>query len=37
MQCFQDPVQSNVNNLNNVKRDACRFLVTKEGISEILS
>ena len=35
MQWIHDPTQSNVDNLNNVKRDASRhFQVKKEGISE---
>jgi hypothetical protein len=35
MQWMQDPSQSNVDNLNNVRRDANKtFQEKKEGISE---
>jgi len=34
MQWIHDPTQSNVDNLNNVTRDASRHFRKKEGISE---
>jgi hypothetical protein len=34
MQWLQDPNQSNVDNLNNVRREAGRYFRKKEGISE---
>ena len=34
MQCIQDPSQSSVDNLNNVRRYASRHEKKKEGISE---
>ena len=35
MQQLQDPTQSNIDNLNNVRREASRhFRKKKEGISE---
>jgi hypothetical protein len=34
MQWVQYPSQSTVDNLNNIRRKACKYLRIKEGISE---
>jgi hypothetical protein len=37
MQSLQDPNRSNVNNLKNVRHEACRLFRKKEGILESLN